>query len=269
MAAVNERLKLLSWNVAGRTRLLPDQIAAVLRREADIVALQEVRASTAGPWIAALADAGLGFALDSAAVAAGRRLFNLTASRWPLDELPPIGAPQPERVLSALAAPPFGTVEVHNVHIPPAPSNGITKVETCEALFFALARPSRRHRILCGDLNTPRLETEDGAVETFASNHPEAEERWDAAERSLLIGLADWDLTDAFRSANGFDRRDVSWVMHTRARRKAAHRLDHILASNGLGLVACDYVHEWRQAGLSDHSAIEAWFEPSPPQPLQ
>ncbi len=51
--------------------------------------------------------------------------------------------------------------------------------------------------------------------------------------------------------------------MHTRARRKAAHRLDHILASNGLGLVACDYVHEWRQAGLSDHSAIEAWFEPS------
>ena len=95
------RLKLLSWNVAGRTRLLPDQIAAVLRREADIVALQEVRASTAGRWAAALAGAGLGFALDSAAVAAGRRLFNLTASRWPLDELPPIGAPQPERVLSA------------------------------------------------------------------------------------------------------------------------------------------------------------------------
>ena len=131
------RLKLLSWNVAGRTRLLPDQIAAVLRREADIVALQEVRASTAGRWAAALAGAGLGFALDSAAVAAGRRLFNLTASRWPLDELPPIGAPQPERVLSVLTESPFGVVEVHNAHIPPAQSNGIAKVETCEALFFA------------------------------------------------------------------------------------------------------------------------------------
>jgi len=57
--------------------------------------------------------------------------------------------------------------------------------------------------------------------------------------------------------------------MHTRARRKSAHRLDHVLASDGLGLVACDYVHEWRQAGLSDHSAIEAWFEPAPPQSLQ
>jgi endonuclease/exonuclease/phosphatase family metal-dependent hydrolase len=110
MPPVANRLKLLSWNVAGRTRLLPEQIAAVLRREADVVALQEVRASTAGP---------------------------------------------------------------------------------------------------------------------------------------------------------------VSWVMHTRARRRAAHRLDHVLASSGLGLVACDYVHEWRQAGLSDHSAVEAWFEPAPLQPLQ
>ena len=50
--------------------------------------------------------------------------------------------------------------------------------------------------------------------------------------------------------------------MHTRARRKAAHRLDHVLASAGLGPVACDYVHGWREAGLSDHSAIEATFEP-------
>jgi exonuclease III len=257
-------LRLLSWNVAGRTALLRDQIAAVERREPDVVALQEIRKSTAGSWADALAAAGLRHALDSAAVAGGRRLFNLTVSRWPLAELPPIGAPQPERVLSVLADAPFGTVEVHNAHIPPAPSNGVAKIETCEALYFALARAGRRYRILCGDLNTPRLETEDGAVETFASNHPELEERWDAAERSLLLGLADWDLTDAFRAANGYDRRDVSWVLHTRRRRKAAHRLDHVLASASLGLVGCDYVHEWREAGLSDHSAIEAWFEPEP-----
>lgn len=134
---------------------------------------------------------------------------------------------------------------------------------TCEALFARLARPCERHRILCGDLNTPRFESSEGEVETFASNRPEHVVRWDAAERSLLTGLAEWDLCDAFRDLNGYERRDVSWVMHTRARRKAAHRLDHVLASASLRPLWCDYLHGWREAGLSDHSAIEALFEPS------
>ncbi len=259
-------LKLLSWNVAGRTKLLPEQVAAVARREADIVCLQEVRASTVGPWRRALARDGLTSALDSSEFAS-KRLFNLTASRWELTELPAVGAPQPERVLSALSNSPAGLVEVHNVHVPPAPSNGLVKVETCEALIERLSRPADRHRVLCGDFNTPRLETEHGEVETFASNHPELEERWDAAERGLLVGLAEWDLTDAFRALNGYDRRDVSWVMHTRYRRKAAHRLDHVLASASLRPVHCDYVHGWREAGFSDHSAIEAIFEPEAIQP--
>jgi exonuclease III len=185
-----------------------------------------------------------------------------------MDELPAIGAPQPERVLATVTEAPVGAIEIYNAHIPPAPSNGLVKVETCEALFERLTRPAppgpRRHRVLCGDLNTPRREYSDGSVETFASNHPEHEARWDAAERSLLVGLADFGLRDAFRGLNGYDRDDVSWVMHTRARRKAAHRLDHVLASESLNPIGCDYVHEWREAGLSDHSAIEATFEPVP-----
>ncbi len=258
-------IELLSWNVAGRTKLLDEQIAAVRRRDADIVCLQEVRASTVGPWSEALSDEGLDEILDSSRFADGRRLFNLTASRWPMTELAPLGLPQPERVLSALVDSPAGLVELHNAHIPPAPSNGLVKVETCEALTNALARPAPggRHRILCGDLNTPRRETPDGEVETFASNHPGDEQRWDAAERGLLVGLAEWDLPDIFRTLNGYDRDDVSWVMHTRARRKAAHRLDHVLASAALAAVRCDYEQGWREAGLSDHAAIEARFEPA------
>ncbi len=256
------RAKLLSWNVAGRTKLLEEQVAAVARQEADLVALQEIRPSTSSRWREGLAAAGLRFAIDSSAFLGARRLFNLTACRWELIELPGVGAPQPERVLSGVAASPLGQIELHNAHIPPAPSNGLIKVETCEALFARLARPCDRHRVLCGDLNTPRFESSDGQVETFASNHPEHVARWDAAERSLLTGLAEWDLCDAFRDLNGYERRDVSWVMHTRARRKAAHRLDHVLASASLRPIACDYLHGWREAGLSDHSAIEALFEP-------
>lgn len=259
------RLKLLSWNVAGRTGLLGEQIAAVERREPDLVTLQEIRPSTVDRWRDGLARAGLAFALDSSALLGRRPLFNLTASRWELTELPAVGAPQPERVLSAVSEYPPGRIEVHNAHVPPARSNGLTKIETCEALHERLARPSveGRHRILCGDLNTPRYESEDGGIETFATNHPDLEARWDAAERSLLVGLADWDLQDVFRLLNGYDRRDVSWVFHTRARRRAAHRLDHVLASASLGTIACDYLHEWREAGLSDHSAMEATFDPS------
>ena len=257
-----EHLTLLSWNVAGRIKRLPEQLAAVARREPDLVTLQEVRASTLRPWSEALAGAGLGFVLDSSTFMGTRRLFNLTASRWELTELPAVPSPQPERVLSAVSESPFGQIEIHNAHIPPAPSNGLIKVETCEALFDRLSRGCGRHRILCGDLNTPRFETSDGEVETFASNHPLWEERWDAAERSLLTGLAEWDLTDIFRAVNGYDRQDISWVMNTRYRRKAAHRLDHILASADLNAIECDYQHGWRELGLSDHSAMEAVFAP-------
>ena len=42
--------------------------------------------------------------------------------------------------------------------------------------------------MLCGDLNLPREETVHGEVITFAENHPQFLERWDAAERSLLTG---------------------------------------------------------------------------------
>lgn len=239
-------------------------MAAVARYEPDLVALQEIRPSTSDGWRSALADAGLAHALDSSPFRSGRRIFNLTASRWPLLELPGVGSPQPERILSALVESPVGPVELHNVHIPPAPSNGLAKAEACEALFMALARTSPHHRILCGDLNTPRNELETGEVETFASNHPGYEERWDAAERSLLTGLAEWDLHDAFRELNGYERRDVSWVMHTRSRRRAGHRLDHVLAARSLNAIWCDYLHEWREAELSDHSAIGAIFEPRP-----
>jgi exonuclease III len=239
-------------------------MAAVARQEPDLVCLQEIRPTTRDRWAEALGDAGLAHAADSGEFRNARRLFNLTLSRWPLRHLPAVGAPQPERVLSTLVETPAGLLELHNVHVPPAQSRGMVKVETCEALHAALARVSDRHRVLCGDFNTPRLETTEGEVVTFADNYPDHFERWDAAERSIVSGLAAWDLGDAFRLMNGYERRDVSWVFHTRARRKAGHRLDHVLASASLATAYCDYLHGWREIGLSDHSAIEAVFEPDP-----
>jgi exonuclease III len=253
-------VKLISWNVAGRAGELPAQAAALARQEPDIVCLQEVRATSLPRWERALGDLGLAEIEDSSDFIGSRRFFNLTASRWPQRQLAPIGAPQPERVLSVAIDAPSGELELHNVHVPPAQSAGLVKVETCEAIHHALARPSDRDRVLCGDFNSPRLETAAGEVVTFAPDDPGLIERWDRAERSILTGLAPWGLTDAFRALHGYERQDASWVFHTRARRKSAHRLDHVLASESLNPVWCDYHHGWREAGLSDHSAIEAVF---------
>jgi exonuclease III len=225
-----------------------------------LVCLQEVRPSTAPHLRSALADAGLAHAADSSQFRNGRRLYNLTASRWPLVELPAIAGPFPERVLSTVVELPARPLELHNAHIPSARSRGFIKVETCEAIHERLARPSDRHRILCGDLNLPRAETLDGEVITFAGDHPEFLERWDAAERSILPGLAEWGFADAFRALHGFERQDASWVLHTRSRRKAGLRIDHVLASDTLRPSWCDYHHGWREQGLSDHSGLEVIF---------
>jgi exonuclease III len=221
-----------------------------------------VRPSTAPRLRRTLADVGLEHAADSSQFRNGRRLYNLTASRWPLVELPAIPGPFPERVLSTVVELPGDLLELHNAHIPSARSRGFIKVETCEAIHERLARPSDRHRILCGDLNLPRAETLDGEVITFAEDHPEFLERWDAAERSILPGLAEWGLADAFRALHGFERQDVSWVLHTRRRRKGGLRIDHVLASEFLRPRWSDYHHGWRERGLSDHSGLEVIFEP-------
>ena len=42
------------------------------------------------------------------------------------------------------------------------------------------------------------------------------------------------------------------------ANRKFGWRLDHIIVSPKIEPVACEYRHEWREDGLSDHSGLQA-----------
>ena len=53
-------LRVVTWNVAGRVRALPEQAAALAAVGADVVCLQEVTVRTEPLWRAALAEAGLG-----------------------------------------------------------------------------------------------------------------------------------------------------------------------------------------------------------------
>jgi exodeoxyribonuclease III len=253
------RVRLVTWNVAGRVARQPEQAAVIASIAPDVVALQEVTARTLPLWRAALA--GIGFAAcecsleGAAAVPTGRRLLGvLTAAREPLRRLAaPPRVPWPERVLCCAVA----EVEVVNLHSPIAPAPALAKIRTHEAVAAYLAERDGRALVLCGDLNTPRRELADGDVRTFAFDsagrlRPDRGERWDRAERALVHGLRERGWLDAFRSLHGYAERQASWTF---ADDRGGWRLDHVLV-HGLHPVASAYAHEWRRAGLSDHSAL-------------
>jgi exonuclease III len=250
----------LSWNVAGRVRSVADQAAVVAGREdADVVALQEVRASAHPAWRDALAEAGWRFQHYSAPPHRGtpeRRLGVLLAARTPVEPRPPIdGLPWPERYAAAHL--PDAGLDVHALHAPISAKAERVKVVTLERVAAALGGDGPP-ALLVGDLNTPAYESREGEVRSFARTRGGAlregfDERHDQAELGLVPGLAAggaW--ADAFRAVHGFLARDRSWMYPNG---KFGYRLDHAFA-RGLTVEDCAYVHAWREAALSDHSAL-------------
>jgi exonuclease III len=197
-----------------------------------------------------------------------------TAPAWRL--------PWPERLLSVTLKTMWGEVDVHNLYVPVNYQRGHPhlpdRIATLKAVYTRLARPSNRHRILCGDFNLPRQETTDGEVVTFGQEaRTNGSYRvWsadaDAAERGVLLGLGAHDLRDVYRQLHGYARQESSWELTNRGK-VFGFRPDHVLASSSLRATACRYLHEFREPwavrpwrgtarALSDHSAIEAVFDP-------
>jgi exonuclease III len=254
----------LTWNVAGRVRTVEAQAEAMASQPADVVALQEVRLSSLEPWRAALARLGFPHVVTSldghdplVRLAPERRLGVLVAGRAPVEALPgPPGLPWPERVLCASTE----VGEVLNLHAPLSNKAGDVKVLTLEAVFSYLAMADEEPpRVVVGDFNTPQYESREGEVHSFARTRsgrirPAYGERHDAAEVAMVTGLSDYGYVDAFRALHGYSRRDRSWVY---PHGKMGYRLDHILV-RGLSVEACEYRHDWRERGLSDHAAMWA-----------
>jgi exonuclease III len=253
-------VRVVTWNVAGRIRALPEQAAALAGLGADIVCLQEVTSRTEPLWRAALAESGLAFCESAVAslppAPARRRLAVLTAARSRLARRDAPEMPWPERLLICAVA----GIEVINLHSPIAPAPDLAKIRTHEALAAFLGPLAPAPRVLCGDLNTPRREFADGDILTFAHDtkgnlRPERGERWNRAERALVRDLG-W--TDAFRALHGYEHREASWTF---AHDRGGWRLDHVLLAQ-LQPVAAAYAHDWRRAGLSDHSPLVVDFTP-------
>ena len=265
-------MRLITWNVARRVEALAAQAAALGEREPDVIALQEISIRTLPLWEAACAVLGLGSVACTLRDAepgrqpAGRRRTGvLLAAREPLEPLPGLlPVPWPE---TALAARVHG-IELHTIHVPNA-ANGAVKPQTLAAVRTGLAARSGAC-VLCGDLNTPRREHPDGSVWSFARDgrgrlRPERAGFWDEAELGVVPGLAEHGFTDAFRALKGYAAREPSWTFGRISGHGGGWRLDHVFCSAELEPVACAYHHDWRDAGLSDHSALEAELEPREP----
>jgi exonuclease III len=273
----------ITWNVARRVTRLAEQAAALAERAPDVVALQEVTTRTLPLWREALRAHGLAHVLASEPTRArGTRV--LLAARAPATPVEPLPVPWGETALGAEV----GGVTVHTVHVPNA-ANGWVKIRTLEAVRAGLAAGAGP-RVLSGDLNTPRRELPDGTVLSFARDtrgrlRPERGDEWDAGELGVVPGLRDLGFADAFRAVHGYERKEPSWVYFrrpegaghgqgvarraTQAHRSSGWRLDHLFASAELETTASRYHHEWRDAGLSDHSALEADLRLRPPRPAR
>jgi exonuclease III len=246
-------VRIVSWNVAGRLKRQAEQAEVVLGTAPDVVALQEVTVNSLPLWRAALTEAGLAHSvtpLDEAIPPQPRRLAVLTAARAPLERLDVGELPWPERAVSVVA----GGIEIVNVHSPISPSPGLAKVLTHEALYaYAKDRPGPI--VIAGDLNTPRRTHEDGTILTFAHTtkgelRPERGERSNAAESALVYTLrAEHGWRDEF-----LDDPQRTWTFREN---RGGWRLDHLL-TKGVTVTSRAYAHDWRLAGMSDHSAIVA-----------
>jgi exonuclease III len=248
-------VRLLSWNVNRRTSVLAEQAAAIASREPDVVALQEITARSRDLWVAAFATIGLPHVVWSWPPRP-RRTVVMIAAREPLEPAASLSLPWPETTIAARV----GDVTVHTVHVPNA-ANGWVKPDTLAAVRAGLAATSGP-RVLCGDLNTPRREHPDGTVISFARDtkerlREERGERWDTAELGVVPGLRDLGFADAFRALHGYERKEPSWVF----RHGGGWRLDHVFLSAELSATSAAYHHDWRDGGLSDHSALEVDLE--------
>jgi len=265
-------VRLITWNVAGRSKRLPEQASAIAAREPDIVALQEVTRRTRPLWDRAFELMGLTHVSASTVDGGlsdgtvGRRTLVMIGARVALEEVhKPLAVPRPESALSVLARSSSGPLEIHCVHVPNA-ANGWVKVETLQALRRGLETPSSAPRVLCGDLNTPRRESPDGTTISFARDsrgrlRPERGPEWDAAELGIVPGLRELGYRDAFRTRHGYASRSPSWTWKTIAGHDGGWRLDHTFLAAELVPLACQYHHQWREQGLSDHSALETDLE--------
>lgn len=223
-------MKLITWNVAGRVRMLPRQVECLAKLQPDIITLQEVTKTTLPLLKKMLPSIGLNhmvssldFVTDPKVIKGPRRYGLLIASIWGISHAE-IGGDLikwPERFLSGTVNTPQLPIRVHTTHIPRGSSNGWVKIEMLEGIYLTLVAENHPHRILTGDFNTPQEEMTNGEVITWGYQKDNKgiyklrgnRKRWDEGERNIITGLKEHDLEDVYRKLHGYSKEGFSWLL--------------------------------------------------------
>ena len=264
-------MKLISWNIAGKVKGCEAHANALNEFSPDLIALQEVRANASKTLRSTIQENGLSFILDTTEITTkNKRQYGvLIASRWPVIMCSEqFDIPYLERSLSVEIDHPAGKIELHTVHVPPGSSNGWIKIETLEGVYQALSKPLNTPTILCGDFNTPKIEFPNGEIVTWGQRVSRSGkvsvkrgfERWDLGERNIVQGLEEAGFINVFRGLHGYEKQEISWERRIHGKQHG-YRYDHMFATKSLYPIQCEYLHELRERGLSDHSPISAKFQ--------
>ena len=275
-------LKCFTWNLGHRLKKIPSQIKAVVDRNPNIIAFQEVTLESS-KIIKKILSSSYKNIVDSFELSSDQSLWNgprrlgeLIATNYELKPKPQneFDIPWQERVLGVDITIPNETFEFYNTYIPPGSTNRWNKIETLEGLYKGLAIHSKRKRILCGDFNTPQDELLKYGVCTFAQKINKkgvpklrkifrggSGNRWDQGERNILEGLKEFNLVDAYRQLYPIPKKAYSFVLERRGRVVAKRRFDHFFLSEEFKIKSIEYLHQFRESGLSDHSPLELVIE--------
>lgn len=248
-------LKLFSWNVwCGGGERIGSHIEVIKRHQPDIVALQEMKLSREQTYRAKLREAGYNYITSSfeqiknVEFKGERGYGNLIASKLPFENLnlEHIPLPQPERVLAVQVIWRDKPIDVWNLHVPFTLKHSMEG--TLNGMFRYLATADTDKHILCGDFNAPANRIFNNAT---IEGTPKIRQ------------LQQFDMIDAFAKHRKIWSDNTTWV-NTRKGKITNHQIDYIFASRALNPVSCRYLHDLRRQRLSDHSAIEAVFQPRP-----
>jgi len=271
-------LKCFTWNLGHRLKKIPSQIKAVVDRNPNIIAFQEVTLESSKIIKKNLSSSykniidSFELSSDQSLWNGPRRLGELIATNYELKPKPQneFDIPWQERVLGVDITIPNETIEFYNTYIPPGSTNRWKKIETLEGLYKGLAIHSKRKRILCGDFNTPQDELLKYGVCTFAQKINKkgvpklrkifrggSGNRWDQGERNVLEGLKEFNLVDAYRQLHPIPKKAYSFVIERKGRVVAKRRFDHFFLSKEFKIKSIEYLHQFRESGLSDHSPLE------------
>ncbi len=259
-------IQVVSWNVHCRGAQVLDALKGLARP--DVLSLQEVRFSQRTPFEKRLRKMGLQCCPESYPNTPGKSYGNLIASRWTIEpvtlrysrEEPP----WPELLLEASVSVNGGSFLVIDVHIPNGSYYRWKKIDTFNALKDVVRKAKGRPCIVAGDFNEPQLLPlqDGGRIVTWG-------QWWDADEGGYVC-TGKWKQWDAavrwmFQNDGEHQMRHAYWEVHAGGMpvsyvtlRGAPRWFDHMFVSPDFRVEQCEYLHDVRLGGHSDHSALEA-----------